>query len=73
MNDLSLLSPQKVLWEREIQPETSRKDLKSDSENPHFFRAFQDNLTNICKIDLLHHTLETLQIDHSSAIQICWP
>ena len=74
MNDLGLLSPLKVLfWKGKSNPKgASRKgSKKSDSKNPHFFRAFQDNLRNICKIDLLltaHffvHTFESLQIDHS--------
>lgn len=43
--------------------------LKSDSENPDL-EGFQDNLKGIGKIvDIV----EAPQIDHSSALQICWP
>ncbi len=74
MNDLGLLSPLKVLfWKGKSNPKgaSPKGSKKTDSQNPHSFRAFQDNLRNICKIDLLltaHffvHTFESLQIDHS--------
>ena len=43
--------------------------LKSDSEHPDL-EGFQDNLKGIGKIvDIV----EAPQIDHSSALQICWP